>query len=189
MKSQPDTILYGGVELERGWNKKSTLSDLDKFRYTDNRHILPSWTTIKAVYHSKIIMTATSSWMCLRKLQGSTLCFVAFLLLGSCTCYLDDVHGWGWVGCQRGLHGLGGMLMFMYMLRWSCYVDDVQGWVGWDVNVHPQVSCLCSGVGCGGVLTLKYMLRWPCSGDDVQGGGWEVGNSQKFAAMSKLFHG
>ena len=57
---------------------------------------------------------------------------------------------WGWSELDvtlmmwrvGGGTGSGGMLTFMYMLRWGCYIDDAMGWgrVGWDVNVNVLVT-------------------------------------------------
>ena len=48
--------------------------------------------------------------------------------------------------------GWGGMLTFMFMLRWWCYICHG---VGWDVNVHVHVTLMMlrwswgwGGVGC-----------------------------------------
>ena len=61
-------------------------------------------------------------------------CFVVFCFLSFfCFCLM---MGWGGVGW-------GGMLTFMFMLRWWCYVDH--------------------GVGCGGMLTFMFMSRWNSS--------------------------
>ena len=73
--------------------------------------------------------------------------------------FFDDGMGWG------------GMLRFMFMLRWWCYVDHG---VGWDVNVHVDVTLIR---GWGGVewdvnshvhVTL-VLLRWSWGGV-----GWDV---------------
>ena len=60
-------------------------------------------------------------------------------------------------GADDGV-GWGGMLTFMFMLRWWCYVDHVVGW---------------GGVGWGGMmLTFMFMLRWWCYVDHGVWWGW-----------------
>ena len=81
------------------------------------------------------------------------LCFLCFF----CFCVM---MGWGGVGCYRScscyaddvalIMGWGGMLTFMFMLRWWCCVDHG---VGWDGNVHVHVPLMMlhwswGGVGC-----------------------------------------
>ena len=75
--------------------------------------------------------------------------------------------------------GWGGMLTFMFMLRWWCYVDHRVGGVGWDANLHVQVVLMMLRWSWGGmgwdanvhVHVTLMMLRWSWGG---RGGmGWD----------------
>ena len=122
-------------------------------------------------------------------------------VLLSCFCFFRfTVFVWWW-------GGWGGMLTFMFMLRWWCYVDqwggvgwDVNvhvhvhvalmmlhwswGAVGWDVNVHVHVTLMMlrwSWGGWGGMLTFMFMLRWNCSMVEVVFEKWKSGRARLHA--------
>ena len=95
-------------------------------------------------------------------------CFVVFLFFCCVFLFLFD----------DGV-GSGGMVTFIFMLRWWCYLDHGVGWGGmltfmfmlhWWRYVDHRVGC--GGVGWGGMLTLMFMLRWWCCVD--HGVGWNV---------------
>ena len=71
----------------------------------------------------------------------------------------DVMLRWSWGGV-----GWGGMLMFMFMLRWWCYIDHGVGWGGMLTFMFMLRRCCCvdHGVGWGGMLTFMFMLRWRC---------------------------
>ena len=90
-------------------------------------------------------------FLCLFVFWGGAFFFCVFL------CLFDDGVGWG------------GMLTFMFMLRWWCYVDHG---VGWDVNIHVHVMLMMLRWSWGGVgrdiivhVHVALMkLRWSWGG-------------------------
>ena len=69
--------------------------------------------------------------------------------------------------------GWGGMLTFMFMLRWWCHVDHGVGWGGM-LTFMFMLRWWCHvdhGVGWGGMLTFMFMLRWWCYVDHGVGRG------------------
>ena len=67
-----------------------------------------------------------------QSLQGAWV-FLCFLLLRSSTCCVDDVQGWGGVGCQHSC---------------TSFIDDV------------TLMMFRGGVGWGGMLTFIYRYRY-----------------------------
>ena len=117
-------------------------------------------------------------------------CFVVFwvfccpfvVCLFVCFFFLRfSVSVWWWCGVVRGGmltfmfmlrwwcyvdHGVGrgGMLTFMFMLRWWCYVDHGVLWGGMLTFMFMlRLWCYVDHwLGWGGMLTFKFMLRWWC---------------------------
>ena len=91
-------------------------------------------------------MIAASSMQLPTSLQGAGV--FCFLLLRSCTCYVDDVHGWGRLGCKRDVQGWCGVGCERSC---ACHVDE-----GSFTCYVDHVRSGCSRVGWGWMLIFMY---------------------------------